>query len=87
MYNLIAPGKEVIMNSIKIIGDEKEGSSKDNIESSEPKTYLKLNDIAIFKDDKFVSWTTEEESYGINIINNKIRTLLSEFLIYFTYFY
>ena len=75
MYNLIAPGKEVVMNSIKIIGDEKEGSSKDNTESSEPKTYLKLSNIAIFKDDKFVSWTTEEESYGINIINNKITEM------------
>lgn len=75
MYNLIAPGKEVVMNSIKIIGDEKEGASKDNTESSEPKTYLKLGNLAVFKDDKFVSWTSEEESYGINIINNKITEM------------
>ena len=71
IYNLIAPGKEVVMNSIKIIGDKKEGSKSENIESSEPKTYLKLSNLAIFKDDKFVSWTSEEESYGINIINDK----------------
>ena len=75
MYNLIAPGKEVTMNSIKIIGSAKEGSSKDNTESSEPKTYLKLGNLAIFKNDKFVDWTTEEESFGINIINNKITEL------------
>lgn len=71
IYNLIAPGKEVVMNSIKIIGDKKEGSKSENIESSEPKTYLKLSNLAVFKDDKFVSWTSEEESYGINIINDK----------------
>ena len=75
MYNLIAPGKEVVMNSIEIIGDEKEGSTKENIESSEPKTNLKLSNLAIFKDDKFVSWASEEESYGINIINNKISEM------------
>ena len=75
MYNLIAPGKEVTMNSIKIVGSTKEGSSKDNTESSEPKTYLKLGNLVIFKDDKFVDWTTEEESFGINIINNKITEL------------
>lgn len=75
IYNLIAPGMEVSMNSIKIIGDEKKGSSKENIESSEPKTYLKLGNLAIFKDDKFIKWTTEEESFGINIINNKMTEM------------
>lgn len=75
MYNLIAPGKEVVMNSIKIVGDEEEGSSKDNTESSEPKTYLKLGNLGIFKDDKFIEWTNTEESYGINIINNKLSEM------------
>jgi len=75
IYNLIAPGMEVSMNSIKVIGDEKEGSSKENTESSEPKTYLKLGNLAIFKDDKFVKWTTEKESFGINIINNKVTEM------------
>lgn len=78
MYDLIAPGIEVSMNSIKIIGDEKEGSSQKNTESSEPKTYLKLANIAVFKDDKFVKLTDEEESYGINIINNKISEMYIE---------
>ena len=75
MYNLLAKGKEVTINGIEIIGDVKEGSSKDNTESIEPKTYLKLSNIGIFKEDKFISWATEEESYGINIINNKITEL------------
>ena len=69
------PCYELIYRIRQIIGDEKEGSSKDNTESSEPKTYLKLSNIAVFKDDKFVSWTTEEESYGISIINNKITEM------------
>lgn len=75
VYDLIAPGKEVSMSSIKIIGNEKKGSSKENTESSEPKTYLKLSNLAIFKGDKFIKWTTEKESFGINIINNKISEM------------
>lgn len=75
MYNLIAPGKEVSINGIKIIGDEEEGSSKENTESSEPKTYLKLGNLGIFKDDKFIKWTDEEESFGINIINNEMSEM------------
>ena len=75
LYDLIAPGMEVSMNSIKIIGDEKKGSSKENTESSEPKTYLKLGNLAIFKDDKFIKFTTEQESFGINIIKNKITEM------------
>jgi len=75
IYDLVAPGMEVSMNSIKIIGDEKKGSSKENTESSEPKTYLKIGNLAIFKDDKFVKWTSEKESFGINIINNNITEM------------
>lgn len=75
IYNLISPGMEISMNGIKIIGDVKDGSSKDNTDSSEPKTYLKLGNLAIFKDDKFIKWTSEEESFGINIINNKISEM------------
>lgn len=82
MYNLIAPGKEVVMNSIKIIGNEEEGSSKENIESSEPKTYLKLSNLAVFKDDKFVEWTKEEESFGINIINNNVTEMYIKIKMY-----
>lgn len=75
IYSLIAPGKEVTVNGIKIVGNEKEGSKKENTESSEPKTYLKLYNLGVFKSDKFIKWTTEEESYGINIINNKVSEM------------
>lgn len=75
VYDLIANNKEVTMTGIEIIGNEKKGSSKENTESSEPKTYLKLSDIAIFKDDKFIKWANQYESLGINIINNKTNEM------------
>lgn len=69
VHDLIAGGKEITMTGINIIGDVEKGSSKENTESSEPKTYLKLGNVAAFKDDKFINWATEDESLGINIIN------------------
>lgn len=68
-------GIEPVMNSIKIIGDEKKGSSSKNVETSEPKSYIKLDVIGIFKDDKLIDFTSKEESVGINIINNKITEM------------
>lgn len=75
VYDLIANGKEVTMTGISLIGDIEKGSSKENIENSEPETYLKLSNLALFKDDKFVNWAKEEESLGINIINNNTQEM------------
>ena len=35
----------------------------------------KLSSLGIFKEDKLVSWASEEESIGINILNNNIENL------------
>ena len=75
IYDLIADGKEVTMSSIKIVGDVKEGSKQENVEESDPETYLKLSDLVLFKDDKLVDNADNNESIGINIINNKINEM------------
>lgn len=72
---LLVDGNNLSINSIKIIGNEEKGSTKDNFESSEPAAKLKIDTLGIFKDDKFLAWSTMEESRGINIINNKIKEL------------
>jgi len=68
--------KEIILPSIEIKGNNNEGENKENIESSTPKTRLILSTFAIFKKDKLIGYTTEEESISINIINNKIKNTL-----------
>ena len=75
IYDLIADGKEVTMSSIKIVGDVKEGSKQENVEESDPETYLKLSDLVLFKDDKLVDNADNNESIGINIINHKINEM------------
>ena len=72
---LLRDGIEPSINSISIVGDPDEGESKENLESSMPKAYIKIGNLAIFKDDKLVDFTTHDESLGINIINNMISEM------------
>ena len=75
LSNLERPGIDSAINSVNIIGSVEEGSSKENIEKSEPKTYIKLGNLGLFKDDKLVYWTNHNESLGINIVRNKIEQM------------
>lgn len=61
--------------SITIKGSVEEGKSQKNTKQSEPDTYLNLSNLAIFKEDKFIGYTSEDESIGINIINNKLKQM------------
>lgn len=73
--NMIDAGENPILPGISIIGDVEEGNKEENVEQSEPSTYLKLQPMGLFKGNQFVGWANEDESRGINIINNKIKTL------------
>lgn len=75
LSTILTPGTELSMNCIEIIGNVEEGSSKENIESSQPKTYTKLGNLGIFKDDKLIDWADRDESLGINIINGAISEM------------
>lgn len=75
LNNLLIDGHDLTINSIRIEGNLEKGSGKENIESTEPKATIKLDTLGIFNDDKFIKWSTDDESRGINIINNKIEEL------------
>jgi len=75
LSTLLSDGIEASINCIEIKGDIEDGSSKDNLESSEPKSYTKLGNIGIFKKDKLVDWADRDESLGMNIVNNKISEM------------
>lgn len=70
---ILRSGVNPVINSITIEGNIKSGSSTENLETSSPKAYVKLGNLAIFKEDKLVDWASKEESLGINTINNKIE--------------
>lgn len=72
---LLRKGIDPAINSVKVVGKVKDGSSTKNLETSEPKTYIKIGSFSIFKDDKLVDWATHDESLGINMINGEVSEM------------
>lgn len=73
---ILEEGYEPIMPTIKINGSVKKGSKQENLETSEPNTYLGLGPIAIYKKDKYVDTTNKKETETIQIINNEAKELV-----------
>lgn len=72
---LLRDGINPVISSVQVIGDIEEGSKTENLESSAPKTYIKIGNLAIFKNDKLVDWANHDESLGINMINGDISEM------------
>lgn len=72
---IIEIGRDPILPAISISGSKKKGSSEKNLETTEPDGYLKLNGIAVYKDDKFTKYVNFNKGSSINIINNNIKEL------------
>ena len=70
---LVQDGIDPVINTIKVIGDEEKGSKQSNLESTKPKTYVKLDNLAIFKNYKLVNIANRNESIGINFINGNVK--------------
>lgn len=68
-------GFEPIMNSVTIIGNIGKGQTTESQEKPKQDAYTKLDTIALFKNDKFISWATKEESIGIDMILGEIETI------------
>lgn len=75
LYELVNDGLDMSISSYVIVGDKEKGMTLDNLESVEPKSYIKLDELGIFKGDKLVNWADKDKSKGINIINNNITDL------------
>lgn len=73
--NLLKKGINPVLPSVIINGDAKDGSESSSLEKSEPDAEIQLDTIAVFKGDKFLGYTTKDESRGINVINNNINEL------------
>ncbi|MFJ7972413.1 Ger(x)C family spore germination protein [Psychrobacillus sp. NPDC096389] len=73
IVDLRSDGKEAVLTGILIIGKQELGSSKQNVETITPAASIKLDDLAVFKDDKLIGWLTEDESRGYNGIINQVK--------------
>ena len=62
LYKLINNGIDLTLNGF-------------HVERNNSKECAKLSPLSIFKRDKLITWATDNESKGINIINNNIKEL------------
>jgi hypothetical protein len=71
--NMHSEKKQITMASIEIVGDIKKGNNKQNVEKINPQTLLKLNSMAVFRDEKLIDFFDSMESRGNSWIQNKIK--------------
>lgn len=72
---ILQKGSNPISNSIIIVGNEEDGTKKEEQENSVASAYTKLDTLGLFKSDKLVGWTTMEESIGINMLLGDVEVL------------
>lgn len=75
MSRILMEGINPILNSITVIGNVEKGQKQDSLENSEAKAFVKLDSLGIFKKDKLLGFTTDDESRGINLISNNVSTM------------
>ena len=75
---ILKDGIDPSLSTITIVGNIEDGFTKENLESSEPKAYIKLDNQAIFRGDKLILFANYFESVGINMINNQINEMVFE---------
>lgn len=72
---LVNDGVNAVLPTVYIVGDVEEGNSEDNLSTNMPSTYLRLDTLALFFEDKLVAIANDDESKGINIINNNVSVM------------
>ena len=75
LYDLVNDGIDTAISSYVIVDNKDNGVNFENKNELVPKTYIKIDDLGIFKGDKLVGYANYNQSRGINIINNNINNL------------
>ena len=73
---MLDKNSEIVLPSIKLINDSKEGENIENTEETKVNTKYELSNLAIFKDDKLIGYLDEEQSKTYNILQNKINNTI-----------
>lgn len=75
IYTLFEKGINPILPSVILKGDKKDGSKDESLQQTVPDAFIKINNLAIFKNYKLVGFASADESRGINLLKNTIEQL------------
>lgn len=67
---------DVVLPSVEVIGDIKQGESTENIQSASPSTKVILSGYSIFKGDKLIGYLSNQDSINLGFIRNKIENTI-----------
>lgn len=76
---MTAEGIEPSIMGITIEGDLGQGETRKNAESIRPKALLRNNGIAIFKNNRFLTWFSNEKSKGLDYLTGPISESVGSF--------
>lgn len=68
--------KELVLPTVFIKGNNKEGETQKNLKTTDSSTTISLGNMAIFKDEKLLGYLTKEQSIAVNILKNEIKDAL-----------
>lgn len=64
--SVVSKGNQPIIGGFTIEGDKKKASSEENIMSQKPLASIHADSIAVFKNEKLVTWAEGTTARGIN---------------------
>lgn len=67
------PNKEIILPTIKVIGEKKDEDKIENTQESETKTNYEIKGISIYKGNKVKGYLTNEQTKAFNYISNNLK--------------
>ncbi len=76
---ILEKGYDPILPAITLVGSSKKAEKSKNIESTEPESYLKLEKVAIYKNDKFKGYAGFKEGQSVSIVNSSVAEFKTSF--------
>ena len=70
---MLNPNIEITLPTIEIIGNNTNNDNIENTQSTKIKNMYKLDNLAIFKNNKLIGYMTKDESITYNLIKNNIK--------------
>lgn len=76
IYDIVDPGKDPVISSVHIKGDQKLSKSRNNLNSVLPPASLEYQSLGVLHKDLFVGWLTDRESKGYNYALGNLRSTI-----------